>query len=455
MVDAAAKQGRLAYLFPAFPVFHQTFVLWEVLGLIRNGVHPLIFSLRPGPETQQNEALAIRDEVVVLPGPFSGAVLAAGLRALVRSPVRFLGLFVAVARAWRTGGDVRRDQTGWQSRTLKLRDRLRGWYNRHPLLYLLKSWALVPQAVELSGRLEQAGVTHLHVHWATYPTTVAFVIHRYSGLPFSVSAHAYDIYMISRMLPAKIAAARHFFTCAHANAAHLRRLAPAGHQDKIIVSYHGVDVERFRPPATKAPHERLRIVSCGQLERYKGMHLLVDACAALHRDGVPVECWIVGEGPYRGHLEAQIARHAMGDFVHLTGAQPHAEVARLLRESDVFALASELGGKSGRRDVIANVIVEAMAAGLPAIASRIPGAEELVEDGVNGFLVRPNHADDVAVALRRLAADPAERARIGAAAREKVLRDFDNRKNVRMMAEMLAEAAGMPAPTTGDERASG
>jgi len=166
----------------------------------------------------------------------------------------------------------------------------------------------------------------------------------------------------------------------------------------------------------------------------------------LHREGIPVECWIVGEGPYRQHLEAQIAGFGMEEFVHLTGAQPHAEVARLLAEADVFALASELGGKSGRRDVIANVIVEAMAAGLPAIASRIPGAEELVEDGVNGFLVRPNRAEDVAVALRRLAADPAERARIGTAARAKVLRDFDNRKNVCEMAEILAAAAGLELP---------
>lgn len=435
--------GKLAYLFPAFPVFHQTFVLWEVLGMKRAGLAPLIFSLRRGTEKQQDEAKPLLDEVVYLPGPFSAPVLAASVRAFLAGPLRYLRLYLDVARAWRTGADVSREQEGWESRPLKLRDRLRGWYNRQPLLYLLKSWALVPQAVELAGRLQRAGVTHLHVHWATYPATVAFVIHRATGMPFSISAHAYDIYMVSRMLPAKIAAARCVFTCARANAAHLRRLAAPEHADKVVVSYHGVDVDRFAPPAARPPHERLRIVSCGQLERYKGMHLLVEACATLHREGVPLECWIVGEGPYRQHLEQQIAAAGMDDLVHLTGAQPHAEVARLLAEADVFALASELGGKSGRRDVIANVIVEAMAAGLPAIASRIPGAEELVEDGVNGFLVRPNRAEEVAAALRRLAADPAERARIGAAARAKILRDFDNRRNVRAMAGELAAAAGI------------
>lgn len=440
-------RGRLAYLFPAFPVFHQTFVLWEVLGMRRNGLDPLIFSVRRGTAKQQDEAKSVAAEVVYLPPLLSGAVVAANLRFALRAPLRYLGLFVAVARAWATGAGPVPQQEGWEQRPLKVRDRLRGWYNRQPVLYLLKSWVLVPQAVELAERLESAGVKHLHVHWATYPATMAYVIRQATGLPFSISAHAYDIYMISRMLPAKIAAAEAVFTCAQANARYLRSLAAADDAGKIIVSYHGVDVERFAPPAERPPHERLRVVSCGQLERYKGMHLLVEACAALYEKAIPIECWIVGEGPYRAVLEEQIARLGLAGLVHLTGAQPHAEVARLLAEADVFALASELGGKSGRRDVIANVVVEAMAAGLPVIASRIPGAEELVEDGVSGFLVRPNRADEVARALERLAHDAAERARIGAAARQKVLRDFDNSKNVREMAGVLAGIAGLQSGT--------
>lgn len=439
--------GRLAYLFPAFPVFHQTFVLWEVLGMKRAGVNPLIYSVRPGTEKQQEEAKAVTPEVVYLPHLFSWEVALANLRFFARAPLRYVGLFVEVWRAWRTGAGPVRQQAGWEDRPLKLRDRLRGWYNRNPYLYLLKSWALVPQAVDLAGRLQAAGVTHLHVHWATYPATIAFVIRAAIGLPYSISAHAYDIYMISRMLPAKIAAAKMVFTCAQTNAAYLRSLAAPEHAAKVVVSYHGVDVDRFAPPAQRPPHDRLRVVSCGQLERYKGMHLLVEACGSLHQQGIPIECWIIGEGPHRRHLEAQIAQLGLAGLVHLAGSQPHAEVARRLAESDVFALASEFGGKSGRRDVIANVVVEAMAAGLPAIASRIPGAEELVEDGVSGFLVRPNRADEVARALERLARDPEERARIGAAARAKVLRDFDNRKNVRAMAAELATAAGITTAT--------
>lgn len=433
--------GKLAYLFPAFPVFHQTFVLWEVLGIQRAGLAPRIYSLRRGTEKQQEEGRAILPQVTYLPGLRSAAVWRANLRVFLRSPLTYLGLFGAVAQAWTTGKGGNAALDGFERRPLKLRDRIRGWYNTQPLLYLLKSWAVVPNAVELAGRLQADGITHLHVHWATYPATMALVIHRLTGMPFSISAHAYDIYMVTRMLPAKIAAARYVFTCAKTNAAFLRRLAAPADAAKIIVNYHGVNTQRFAPPAQRSAHDALRVVSCGQLERYKGMHLLVEACGTLHAEGIAIECWIVGEGPYRAHLEQQIADLGMQDRIHLTGAQPHSEVARLLSEADVFALASELGGTPGRRDVIANVIVEAMAAGLPAIASRIPGAEELVDDGVSGFLVRPNRADEVAQALRKLAADPELRQRVGLAARAKILQDFDNHKNVQEMAAMLGAAA--------------
>jgi len=432
----------LAYLFPAFPVFHQTFVLWEILGLHRNGLRPKIYSLRSATEKQQPEGEQIRGEVTYLPRLGSKAVLAANWRLLIARPLRYLGAYWTVIQAWRTGAFAP-PIPGWESRPLKLHERLRGWFNRQPLLYLLKSLSLVPQAIELAERLAADGIRHLHVHWATYPATMALVVRYVSGLPFSISAHAYDIYMISRMLPAKLDAAEFVVTCAKTNAAYLTQLAGADLGKKVQVNYHGVNVERFSPrPDDAAGGNRLLVVSCGQLERYKGMHLLVEACARLRSEGIPVECRIVGEGPRRSQLEEQIAKLGLKEHVVLLGAQPHAQVARLFREADVFALASELGGKSGRRDVIANVVVEAMAAGLPVIASRIPGAEELVEDEVTGFLVLPNRVDEIVVAIRRLAADAGERRRIGAAARARVLADFDSSKNVRSLAALLAAAAG-------------
>ena len=433
--------AKLAYLFPAFPVFHQTFVLWEVLGLRRNGVQPTIYSLRRGTAQQQPEGEQIAREVVYLPPLLSAAVLRANWRLLRMDARRYVRLYLEVCKAWRTGAIAPVRASGWERRPVTFYDRCRGWFNRQPYLYLLKSLLLVPRAVDLAERLTAEGITHLHVHWATYPATAAYVVHLIAALPFSISAHAYDIYMIPRMLPAKIRAARFLVTCAKTNAAFLRQLAGAELADKVIVNYHGVDVARFAPAAAAEPTDgRLAIVSCGQLERYKGMHILIDACAELRARGTALECWIVGEGPRRAQLQNQIDRLGLSNDVHLTGARPHAEVAALLRRADVFALSSELGGNSGRRDVIANVIVEAMAAGLPVVASRIPGVEELVEDGVSGCLVRPNRADELATAIQRLANHPEDRARFGQAGRRRILQEFDSSKNVRVLAQLLTAA---------------
>jgi len=434
--------ATLAYLFPAFPVFHQTFVLWEVLGLRRNGVNPKIYSLRRPSAQQQPEGREVARDVIYLPPAWSAQVWRANWRRLRRGARDYARLYVDVFDAWQTGAVAPARDDGWETRRVAWSNRLRGWFNSHPGVYLLKSWWLIPSAVHLAAALETEGVTHLHVHWASYPATVAYVVQRLTGIPFSVSAHAYDIYMVPRMLPAKIRAARFFVTCAKTNAAFLERLAGPDVHDKIIVSYHGVDVSRFVPATaeTRQPGP-LVIVSCGQLERYKGMHLLIDACAALRQRGVDLVCRIIGEGAQRAQLQQQIDRLGLSQHVQLTGARPHAEVAATYQHADVFVLASELAGRSGRRDVIANVIVEAMAAGLPVVASHIPGVEELVEDGVSGYLFRPNDLNGLIAAMAKLADNSAERRRCGSAGRRRVLRDFDNSKNVRDLADLLRQPA--------------
>jgi colanic acid/amylovoran biosynthesis glycosyltransferase len=430
--------AQLAYLFPVFPVFHQTFVLWEVLGLRRNGVHPKLYSWRRPSDRQQPEGQQLVREVNYLPRTVSRAVLGANWRAARADFGRYIRLYVAVLEAWHTGKTPPEHKVRSQHHSPTPYDRVRGWFNTQPVLYLFKSLWLVPTAVYLAERLQSDGITHLHVHWASYPATMAYVVHLISGMSFSVSAHAYDIYMVQRMLPAKLRSARFVVTCAKTNAHFLERLAGADLSEKIIVNYHGVDVSRFAPAPAAKPADRFTILSCGQLEQYKGMHVLIDACAKLIRSGINLECWIIGEGPQRRQLQRQIERLGVVERIHLAGARAQTEVADFLRKADLFVLASELNGKFGRRDVIANVIVEAMAAGLPVVASCIPGVEELVEEGVTGLLVQPNHVNQLAQAIATLALSTNERRRLGQAARERILRDFDSSKNVRSLAQLLS-----------------
>jgi colanic acid/amylovoran biosynthesis glycosyltransferase len=434
--------GKVAYLFPAFPVFHQTFVLWEVLGLRRNGVNPKLYALWRPTTGQQPEAQQIAAEVTYLPAALSMPVLGANWRLLRAGVRRYVGLYVQVIRAWRSEVPASAREVEQAEGPVGVYDQVRGWLNSQPLLYLLKSLLLVPRAVQFAECLDGDEITHLHVHWASYPATIAYVVHLISRRPFSISAHAYDIYMVPRMLPAKLATARFVVTCAKANAAFLKQLLDAGHGNKVVVSYHGVDVCRFAPvPDARCADGCLTIISCGRLEHYKGMHHLIDACAGLRRQGIALRCWIVGDGPQHGRLERQIDKLGLGADVHLLGARPHAEVAELLRQGDLFVLASELAGKFGRRDVIANVIVEAMAAGLPVVASHVPGAEELVDDGMTGYLVPPNSVDRLSAAIAALAQNPEDRKRFGQAGRRRVLHDFDNSKNIRFLANLLMRSS--------------
>ncbi len=432
------RAPKLAYLFPTFPVFHQTFVLFEVLALQHNGIDLHLYSLRRPNGPQQPEGQDVARQVTYLPGLLSAPVLRANWRRARSDFRRYCRAYLSVCRAWRTGpaGPVRDQQ--WGRGHINWRNRIRGWYNTSPLLYLLKSLLVVPTAVYLAEELERSGITHLHAHWASYPATIAYVVHVISDLPFSISAHAYDIYMVPRMLPTKLRAARFTVTCAETNARFLRQLGGEKTAEKVIVNYHGVDVGRFAPAAAnRHASAALRIVSCGQLERYKGMHALVAACAEVIRQGIAVECAIVGEGVQRPVLEAQIERLGLRAHVRLLGARPQAEVASLLQQADLFVLASELAGKFGRRDVIANVVVEAMAAGLPVIATHIPGVEELVEHGVSGYLIPPNSTEAISRAIATLAADADTRARLGRASRRRIVQDFDRNKNVLRLAELL------------------
>lgn len=178
------------------------------------------------------------------------------------------------------------------------------------------------------------------------------------------------------------------------------------------------------------------ILCVGALEEKKGHRYLIEACQFLHRRGVRFACHLVGEGPYRRQLETQIAQAGLQDQVHLHGGCPRPEVVRLLSAADVFALAS-VATQQGRQEGIPVVLMEAMASGLPVVASALSGIPELVESGWTGILVPPRDATALANALHTLYTDAPVRQRMGQAGRETVLREFDLRANTAALATLF------------------
>jgi glycosyltransferase involved in cell wall biosynthesis len=437
-------QNLIAYLFPAFPVLHQTFVLWEVLALRERGIPIALYSIkRPSTRTQQPEGAVLEREVHYIPRLFSAAVMRANLVTLLRSPGRYLGAYVRVMRGWwrdRAAGSA------WKSRRISeaapehqrtLGESLRGSFNRSPLLYLLKSLWLVPRAVYLGRRLRSHGIAHIHAHWASYSATMALVTHWVFDIPFSFAAHAYDIYLVPRLLAIKVSEAEFVVTCARVNAKFMAALAGEAAARRIVVNYHGVSLARFRPVTGKEPGEVPCIVTCGRLEPYKGHHILLRACAALAN---PVRCVIVGEGPQRRRLEDLASELGIRERVEFTGPVPQSRLAELYAEADVFVLASVILERSGKRDVIPNVLAEAMAMQVPVVASDISGIGELVTDGVSGRLVPANNVGALAAVLDELLGDEAQRRRLGLAGAEKVAAEFDREVNIETLAALFRGA---------------
>ncbi|RMD84070.1 MAG: colanic acid biosynthesis glycosyltransferase WcaL [Candidatus Dadabacteria bacterium] len=428
--------NHVAYLFPAFPVLHQTFTVGEVLGLRRLGYRPRLVSLkRPPASLQQDGARELASETFYCPPLTSREVLASFSKALWRRPKEVARLALAVYRAWKPNPRVQLLRSDGEPATLSLAERILAVYHTSALLYLLKSLALIPHAIYVAERLSAEGVRHVHAHWATYPTTVAFLIRRWSGIPYSFTAHAYDIYMHPRMLPAKVAEASFVVTCAEANKRYLERLCGAC-DTPIHVNYHGTDLARFRVPERRRDR-CYRIASCGWLKEYKGFHILLEAVARLVDRGIDVRLDIAGDGPQRTYLERRAAELGIASRVTLHGFLKHQQLRELYKAADVFALPSVVLGRYGRQDVIPNVLAEAMAAGLPVVGSDIGGVGELIEHGVDGLLVPQRDVGALADALERIWREPELAARLGQAGRRKVEKIWDRERNIEQLARIF------------------
>jgi glycosyltransferase involved in cell wall biosynthesis len=301
--------------------------------------------------------------------------------------------------------------------------------------------------VALADRLlDEPEVRHLHAHFAHGTTTVAWIASMVTGLGFSFTGHAKDIYSPSlnpgRLLPRKLLAARFAVTCTETNRAHLRALAPRAEIHRV---YHGLNAELARlldgsPPARR--HEpTLRVLAVGRLVAKKGFDVLVESSALVRRRGVDIEVLIVGEpGDQEEALRAAIAGHRLSGVVSLAGPMSQQELRREYERATVFCLPCRVLA-NGDRDGIPNVLVEAMACALPVVTTSVSGIPELVEDGSNGLLVPPEDPKALASALLRLRDDPALAARLAAAARETVARRFDGDRLARQLADLFLEAA--------------
>jgi glycosyltransferase involved in cell wall biosynthesis len=404
-------QPRLAYLLKRFPRLSETFILNEILELGRQGLEPRVYALTDPLEKQAHpEATRLRPHVIYLHDP----------RRPLRSWLRLLGGALVQAMS-RPDGALR---VVWALCTVH------------------RSLPSLRHAVEglwLARDLRRNGITHLHAHFIHSPAAVAYLALLAGGPPFSMTAHAKDLYTtLPRNVRIRSLAARFVVTCTQFNAAYLVGILGEAHRVPIHVLYHGTDLQRFRPDRSAV--EAGRILSVGRLVPKKGFPDLVRALAVLHARGVRIRTDIYGGGPLREELEAQGRRVGLDGELAFHGARLQDEIVVAYRRAAVFVLAPVVTD-DGDRDGIPNVLVEAMASGVPVVATRISGIPELITHGVEGLLVPPHDPAALAAAIERVLRDPELADRLGQAGRREVAQHFDLARNTRRLRALFEGVA--------------
>jgi glycosyltransferase involved in cell wall biosynthesis len=395
----------VAYVSAEYPKVSHTFIQREVEGLRRLGARVEAFSIRRTPpeallsDTDRREAAGT---FAVLP-PEWGRLAAAHARWALSRPRRYAA---TLALALHLGAPGARNRL-WQ------------------LFYFV-------EAVLVAEELRRRRVGHVHAHFVNVASSVALLAAALLERSWSFTMHGpLDFDNVEQLaIPEKVRRADFVACISDFCRAQLMRLVEPEHWDKLHVVHCGVEPASYGRAAGERRAGPVEVLSIGRLEPMKGFAVLIDAVARLVGEGVDVRLTIVGDGPQRAALES--AARDVAHAVRFTGALGAPEVARRLAESDLFCLPSFAEG-------VPVVLMEAMATGLPVVATRVMGVPELVREEA-GVLVAPGRAEPLAAALRALIEDAAGRERMGRAGRAIVAREFDVDDSAAQLLALFATA---------------
>jgi glycosyltransferase involved in cell wall biosynthesis len=323
---------------------------------------------------------------------------------------------------------------------------------RTDLARLARNLSVIPQACLYAALVRRAGVRHIHAHWATVSTSAAMLISRMSGVPFSFTGHAWDIFCDTRLLAEKSEAARFVLTCTAFNRRHLIETAGVAN-DKVHVLYHGLRIPSLADDGPQPAARPLELLTVGRWSEKKGLLELVDALALVRDQGVPFRLHIIaGEGSssYERRVREAIAARHLDGHVRTSGWLPGDRIEAAMRASDLFVLPC-VTPANGAIDGIPNVLIEALSVGLPVVATRISGIPELVRHGETGLLVNERDPRDLATTLVWCASHMADVRRLALHGRRLVERTFDISRTISTLEAHFewAIAGRSPDPSPG------
>lgn len=406
------EKRRVAIVLKRYPHLSETFIAQEILALEKKGLALLIVSLkRPSGAVTHPINAEINSPVLSLPAAAEGELLF-GLRALLQALPR--------------GGF-------WRGLGYLLHDLMRSGKPVHVLRFY--------EAL-IFARAVPGDVKRLHVHFISGPGSFARYASALTGLPWSCSAHARDIWTTPEWdLRNKLGDLDWLTTCTMPGYNHLRSLAPG--ESKFDLIYHGLDLARFpaaeRPKAVRDgtdPSAPVRLISVGRAVEKKGYDLLLDALAALP-DDLHWRFDHIGDGVLLPELGRQAERLGISDQITWHGAQPQTAVLDAYRSADLFVLPCRVA-KNNDRDGLPNVLMEAQSQGVACLSTAISAIPDLIIDGETGVLVGPEDAAELCRALDALIRDPEKRDRFGRAGDRRVRETFSHEPGIDMILEKLA-----------------
>lgn len=401
----------IGYVVKRFPRLSETFIVNELMALKSLGTEVCVFSLMTPEEQQQHDLLSELDvDVFYLP-------TAHALGALAVDQVNY-----------------KHDKH--QSSSLKREVRTDTKSPAFPGKRSSQCAALLMQGAALAGLAHAQGVTHLHAHFASDAATVAMLASKLSDIPFSMTAHAKDIYhtysdpeLDRAFLASKLRSAQFTVTVSDYNRRYLRRLVDS--QTPVHRLYNGIDLQKLG--FHEGPREANLMVAVGRMVEKKGFPYLLDACSRLAAKEAPWNLVLIGDGPERTSLQQQATDLNLDDRIFFAGAMTQLEVLNWLRRASLFVLPCIIG-KSGDRDGLPTVILESMAVGTPVISTRVAGIPEMIDHGQSGWLVAPENSEQLATAMHdALSLSSKQRRFIARSARRRMESDFDLHTNVQTL----------------------
>ena len=418
----ARQSGRRAYVLKMYPRFSETFIVSEILAREAAGEDLVIFSLRPSTDTRFHPELArVRAEVIHIDRPSSA-----------RS---FWQTFAEAAAEPRVAAAV----PGHLGELMEL------------------SHDDVIQALTLARLALDHEVTHLHAHFASVATTVARAASALTGIPYSFTTHAKDIFhedVVLTDLARKTADADHVIAISEFNRRYLSTVLGPELADRIVVVRNGLELDRFPyRPRQGATGEVPSLLAVGRLVEKKGFTHLLDALARLRDEGTSCRLDLVGTGPLEEELRAQSRTLGLDELVTFHGALTQAEVRDMLTDHDILVSPFVIGS-DGNADGLPTVLLEGMATGIPCIAGAVTAVPEVIDHGRTGWLVdgtdEQNIASTIAEVVAALRTGPAGIRAVTDAARDRVSRLHDSTVQAGQLGRLAAAAADRAADRSDD-----